>query len=234
MESKSAKHIGIVACSYEGAALCYKTICNEGSELLGRHAHPEVSLHTHPLSEYMVFVEQDDWKGVADLMVSTAKKLVNIGAEILICPDNTIHQALPMALEEIRTPWLHIAEEVLIEAAKHNYKNLAILGTKFLMEGPVYKEKCDQFGIGFNVPGKDERTRVNDIIFDELVYGIFKENSKKYLQQLIGDMKKNGCDAVVLGCTEIPLIIMPDDSELPILDSTRILSRAALKRSIAG
>src|SRR5688572_10609066 len=135
--SKNIKHIGIIGCSYEGAALCYKTICNEGSNYLGEHAHPEVSLHTYSLNEYMKFVHSDDWDAVAELMVSSANKLIKIGAEILICPDNTIHQSLPAVKQKISAPWLHIAEEVVIEAKKNGYKNIVVLGTKFLMEGPV-------------------------------------------------------------------------------------------------
>lgn len=88
----SAQHIGIVACSAEGAALCYRTICAEGSAILGAHAHPEVTMHTYPLSEYMRFIYANDWSGVVDLMVSSAEKLATAGATFAICPDNTIHQ----------------------------------------------------------------------------------------------------------------------------------------------
>ena len=230
--AKHIKHIGIIGCSYEGAALCYKTICNEGSNYLGAHAHPEVSLHTYPLNEYMKYVRLNDWAGVAELMISSANKLGKIGAEILICPDNTIHQSLPIIKQKISTPWLHIAEEVLIEAKNNNYKNIGVLGTKFLMEGPVYEVKCRKAGIHYEIPNSEQRNQINSIIFDELVYGIFNNNSKEYLLNIIVDLKNQGCDAVVLGCTEIPLIIFPAESALPTLDSTRILARAALRKAI--
>ena len=230
--SKKIKHIGIIGCSYEGAALCYKTICNEGSSYLGEHAHPEVSLHTYALNEYMKYIIPDDWNGVAELMISSATKLCNIGAEILICPDNTIHQSLPIVKKKISTPWLHIAEEVIIEAKKNNYKNIGVLGTKFLMEGPVYQEKCREFEIDFKIPNQEQRKWINSIIFDELVYGIINKDSKEYLLRTIADFKSQGCDSVVLGCTEIPLIIFPHESPLPTLDSTRILGRAALRKAI--
>jgi len=226
------KHIGIVGCSYEGAALCYKTICNEGSLYLGEHAHPEVSLHTHSLNEYMKYITKNDWNGVADLMTSSANKLISIGAEILICPDNTIHQSLSIVKKKIPTGWLHIAEEVLTEAKKNNYKNIGVLGTKFLMEGPVYREKCKEFGVECRTPAQEQRNRINTIIFEELVYGIMNENSKEYLLNTIVDLKHEGCDAAVLGCTEIPLIVYPPESALPTLDSTRILARAALRNAI--
>jgi aspartate racemase len=234
IEDKKIKHIGIVACSYEGAALCYKTICNEGSAYLGEHAHPEISLHTYPLSEYMKYVTLNDWGSVAELMIASANKLISIGAEILICPDNTIHQSLAIVKEKIYTPWLHIAEEVLTEAKKNNYKNIGVLGTKYLMEGPVYKEKCMESAMGFTIPDQEQRDRINAIIFDELVYGIINEHSKEFFLNTIATLKSQACDCVVLGCTELPLIVFPNESCLPTLDSTRILARAALKRAIAS
>ncbi len=232
MKISKSKHIGIIGCSYEGAALCYKTICNKGSAYLGEHAHPEVSLNTRPLSEYMEFIYMDDWNGVAELMIYSANKLISIGAEILICPDNTIHQSLPIAKQKILTPWLHIAEEVLNEAKRKNFKNIGLLGTKYLMDGPVYREKCRDYEIDFKIPEVDQRDRINSIIFEELVNGIINNDSKEYLLKVINDLKSQGCDSVVLGCTEIPLIIFPGESALPTLDSTRILARAVLKKAI--
>ena len=226
------KHIGIVACSYEGAALCYKTICNEGSKFLGEHAHPEVSLHTHPLSEYMEFVTRDNWDGVADLMISSATKLKLIGAEIFICPDNTVHQSFSKVKEKSSASWLHIGEEVAQEAARNNFRKLAVLGTRYLMEGPVYPEALSAKNIAYEMPGKDLRIEINRIIFEELVYGIFNDQSKSFLLSVINTLKFHACDAVVLGCTELPLIIFPNDSPLPVLDSTRILARAALRHAI--
>jgi aspartate racemase len=229
-----AKHIGIVACSYEGAALCYRTICNEGSQYMGEHAHPEVSLHTHPLSDYMRFIETGDWEGVAGLMLSSAGKLASAGAEFLICPDNTIHQSYELVREKSPLPWLHIAEEVGKESARQGFGKLLILGTKFLMEGPVYPDVLRRMGIGFMIPEKDARERINEIIFSELVYGKILESSRDFFNSVIDEFRKNGCDAAVLGCTEIPLIVLPGEAPLPVLDSTRILARAALKFSLAG
>jgi len=226
------KHIGIVACSYEGAALCYKTICNEGSEYLGQHAHPEVSLHTHSLNEYMKYIETGDWNGVASLMISSANKLSEIGADILICPDNTIHQSFSIVKRKTSVPWLHIAQEVAEEANGKKFNKAGILGTKFLMEGPVYPEKLSERNIRYEIPALEQRNGINNIIFNELVYGIIKKASKKYFLSVIDELKLKGCDSVVLGCTEIPLIVLPGESTLPILDSTRILARAALKYAI--
>jgi aspartate racemase len=227
------QHIGIVACSAEGAALCYRTICLEGAELLGQHNHPEVSMHTHPLAEYMNFIYADDWAGVAQLMMSSSEKLARAGADFLVCPDNTIHQAFDLVAHRSPRPWLHIAAEVANEAKRCHYKRLGILGTRYLMEGPVYPEKLKAAGLGHRIPTAPQRDRINQIIMDELVNAQFTPHSLGFFQEVIRSLGNEGCDAVVLGCTEIPLLVSPDASELPTLDSTRLLARAALRKAVS-
>jgi aspartate racemase len=227
------QHIGIVACSAEGASLCYRTICVEGAQLVGPHAHPEVSLHCYPLADYMEYVYRDDWRGVGELMSASAKKLASIGADFLICPDNTIHQAFPYLQKKSMPPWLHIAEVVATEGVERGFRRVALTGTRWLVESEVYPEKLAARGLAYVRPSSDEREEINRIIMDELVYGVFKPESVEYFQQVIGRMKADeGCDAVVLGCTEIPLIISDLNSSLPTLDSTRLLARAALRRAM--
>ncbi len=227
-------HIGIVACSAEGAALCYRTICVEGAQLLGAHAHPEVSMHTHSLAEYVKCIDRGDWQGVGQLMLSSAHKLAKIGADFLICPDNTIHQALPYV--EPRSPlrWLHIAEVVAAQAVERGFRCLGLTGTRWLVEGEIYPEKLTARGLEYVRPNTADREEINRIIMDELVYGIFKPEAVAYLQRVIARMKDEDCDAVVLGCTEIPLIVNDSNSPLPTLDSTRLLARAALRRAVGG
>ncbi len=227
-----AQHIGIVACSAEGAALCYRTICVEGSERMGRHNHPEVSLHTHPLAEYMKFITGNDWAGVAELMMSSAEKLARAGADFLVCPDNTIHQAFDLVARRSPRPWLHIAQEVAAEAVRRGYHRIGVLGTRYLMEGPVYRERLEAAGLRHNTPSSAERERIHQIIFDELVYGKFLPQSLAYFTEVIRRLKDEGCDAVALGCTEIPLLVPTEASPLPVLDSTRLLARAALRKAI--
>jgi aspartate racemase len=227
------QHIGIVACSAEGAALCYRTICLEGASLMGQHAHPEVSIHNHSLAEYMKHVSVGDWAGVAELMMSSAEKLARAGADFLICPDNTIHQAFDLVQHRSPRPWLHIAQEVAKEARHCHYKRLAVLGTRYLMEGPVYPEKLKAAGLEHRVPGARERERINQIIFDELVNAQFTSRSLAYFTEVIRALKEQGCDAVVLGCTEIPLLVNEENSPLPTLDSTRLLARAALRKALS-
>ena len=227
-----AKHIGIVACSAEGAALCYRTICSEAPGLMGEHSHPEISMHTHPLSEYMVHIHSGNWPGVAQLMISSARKLSDIGADFAVCPDNTIHQVFDLVMAESPIPWLHIAEAVADEAKKNGFKNLAITGTKYLMTGPVYPGILENQGIFCQIPDKTTREKIDTIIFKELVNGNFTEESRLYFNEVIQELKDKGCDAVVLGCTEIPLLVDPTDCPLPTLDSTRLLARAALTEAL--
>jgi aspartate racemase len=227
-------HIGIVACSTEGAALCYRTISLEGAQRLGRHDHPEVSLHSFPLAQYMQSIDAGDWAGVAELMLASAEKLAKAGADFLICPDNTIHQAFDLVEHRSPRPWLHIAREVTAEAKRSGYRRLAVLGTRYLMEGPVYRETLKTAGVEHRVPGAEQRQRINQIIFDELVNGQILPRSLAYYVEVIRALKDEGCDAVVLGCTEIPLLVTPEASPLPTLDSTRILARAAVVKAIEG
>jgi aspartate racemase len=226
------QHIGIVACSTPGAALCYQTLSQEGAELIGKWNHPEISLNNMPMAEHMEAVERGDWKAVADLMLESVKKLAGAGADFLICPDNTVHQAFPYLVPRSPLPWLHIAEETSREANRRGFRRVGLTGTKYLVEGPVYPEKFAAEGIELRIPTKDERERMNELIFSEFVYGKFTPEALAYFQQVIGRFKREGCDAVALACTEIPLLVNDSNSPLPTLDSTRLLARAALRRAI--
>lgn len=227
-----AKHIGIVACSAEGAALCYRTICAEAPQEMGEHKHPEITLHTHPLSEYMLYIRTGRWDKVAQLMLSSAHKVAQAGADFAICPDNTIHQAFDLVTSKSPITWLHIAEAVGDEARKMGFTHLGVLGTKYLMTGPVYPDTLKKVGITSEIPEKEDREHIDRIIFEELVNGVFPEKSRIYFNEVIQGLKDSGCDAVVLGCTEIPLIVDPKDCPLPTLDSTRLLARAAIRRAL--
>ena len=227
-------HVGIVGCSAEGAALCYRTICEKGAQVLGPHGHPEITMHTHSLAAYVECLDRGDWEGVAELMLDSARKLERAGAEFLICPDNTIHQAMSLVEPRSPLPWLHIAEVVANEAIERRYRRLGLLGTRWLVQSEVYPEKLSNRGIGHLRPTDDERGEIDRIIMDELVYGVFRPESVTYFQLVIRRMKDEGCDAVVLGCTEIPLVISNRNSPLPVLDSTRLLARAALRRAVAA
>lgn len=228
------QHIGIVACSAEGAALCYRTICTEGPSLLGGHTHPEISLHSLSLADYVACLDRGDWAGVGELMLASAGKLAAIGADFLICPDNTIHQALPLIEQRSPLQWLHIAEVVAADAVARGFRRLGLTGTRWLVDSEVYPEKLETHGLQCVRPAPAERDDIDRIIMDELVRGEFKPASVARMRQVIARMRDDGCDAVVLGCTEIPLVIDDGNSPLPTLDSTRLLARAALRRAVHG
>ena len=228
------QHIGIVACSAEGAALCYRTICAEGARLLGPYAHPEVSMHAHSLADYVQCLARGDMGGVGDLMLVSANNLARAGAEFLICPDNTIHQALSAVQACSPLPWLHIAQVVTAEAALRGYRRLGLVGTRWLVDSTVYPEKLAEHDIQCVCPTLAERDEIDRIIMDELVYGAFNTSSVSRFQRVFERMKREGCDAVILGCTEIPLIMSDANSLLPTLDSTRLLALAALHKAIGA
>ena len=226
------KHIGIVACSAEGAALCYRTICAEGSSFLGAHGHPEVSMHTTCVAEYLRCLERGDLQGVADLMLRSAHKLAMAGADFLVCPDNTIHQAFAHVEPRSPLPWLHIAQVVAAEAGARKFRRVGLMGTTWLVRSEVYPEKLAAQAVDYLRPTDEQGREVGRIIMDELVHGVFEPASIGYLQEVVRSFRQRGCDAVVLGCTEIPLVVNDANACLPTLDSTRLLARAALRHAV--
>ena len=226
-----SKHIGIVGVSYEGAALCYRTILHEGKDWIGPFENPEVTLHNFNMGNYHFPSNAGEWDKVGESILASAEKLARIGADFLICPDNTVHVSIDAVVERSPLPWLHIAEEVGREAEAHGFRKLGILGTQFLMEGPVYPRKLEPRGIQSVTPNQETRRQVHKYIVDELFYGHIQPETRRYFQDLIQQFADDGCEAVVLGCTEIPLLISQEDSVLPVLDSTRLLARAALREA---
>ncbi len=228
-----AQHIGIVACSAEGASLCYRTICSEAATRMGAHAHPEVSLHGWSLADYAACLDRGDLKGLADLMLGSAEKLARSGADFLICPDNTIHQAFHLVEPASPLPWLHIAEVVAVAAKARGLMRLGITGTAWLVESSVYPERLGRYGIDAVRPCETDRASMQRIIMEELVYGHFEPTSVATFQAIVERLRDAGCDGVVLGCTEIPLILDDGNAALPTFDSTRLLAQAALDRALA-
>lgn len=202
--------------------------------MMGEHCHPEITMHTFPLSEYMVYIRAGNWDAVSELMIRSAKIVADAGADFIICPDNTIHQAFEVAVSQTTIPWLHIAEVVAKEAQYKGFTNLGILGTKYLMAGPVYPDALKKLGINSQIPNEKQREQIDNIIFGELVNGVFSKKSRLYFNQVIKEFEQAGCDAAVLGCTEIPLLVYANDCPLPTLDSTRLLARAALQEAVAS
>jgi aspartate racemase len=230
------KHIGIVACSAEGAALCYQAICREALAIVGKNDHPRITLDSIPMARWMPAFDAGDYAGVARVMLESARLLGSAGADFAICPDNSAHLARDHVQAETPIPWLHIARVVGEEAGRRGFRRLGLLGTRFTMGGgaPVYRPVLDALGIETIVPVPADAETVDRIIFAELVDGVFTDASREFYNRVIARLADRGCDAVALACTEIPLLLRPEDSPLPTLDSTRLLAKAALREALTG
>jgi aspartate racemase len=226
------KHVGIIAVSFEGAALCYRTLCEKAMAGSGSLDHPEVSVHNHSLKRYMDCIEKDDWDGVAELMVSSAKKLAAAGADFAVCPDNTVHRAFEKAAEQSPMQLLSIIEVVAEECKRRGYRKVGVLGTKYTMQGPMYRDALSKLKIDMVVPSVKDQERVNSIIFNELVPEGATKSAVEKLIMIVQRLKNAGCDAVVLGCTELPLVLNSENSPLLVVDSTRLLALKALEHAL--
>jgi aspartate racemase len=229
---ENAKHIGIVACSVEGAALCFREIATYSPPFMGEHQHPQVTLSCIAVGHWMPAFNRADYGAVADFMLRETEIVAQAGAHFAICPDNSAHLAFPHVIAKSPIPWLHIGEEVAKAAIRGGYKHAALLGTRFTMKGWVYPEIFSTHGLKVTSPSLDDQQRVDHIIFAELVNGVIKEASRLYYNEVIARLKSQGCDCVILGCTEIPLLVRADDCPLPTLDSTRLLARAAVDAAL--
>jgi aspartate racemase len=228
-----ARPIGIIACSFEGAALCYRTIGLAGAALMGLHNHPRIVLDNIPMAEMLPYFERGDYAGLGALMVQSAKRLEGAGAEILICPDNSCHLAFDYVRAACTVPFLHIAEVVATRARQAGFTRAAILGTAYTMQSKLYCDALAREGIVAVSPPRDQQEVVDHIIFDELVKGAVTARACADVSAILGEMKSAGCDGAVLGCTELPLIADAVELPLPCLDSTRLLAEAALHAAVA-
>jgi aspartate racemase len=226
------KHIGIVSVTDEGTALCYRTICREGASVMGEYQHPQVTIHSFSLADYVRFMSRLDWEGLAELLLRSGEIVAGAGADFIICPCNTAHEAFNFMRSRSSIPWLDIVEVVADAAAAQRMSKVGILGTRSLMEGNLYSEILSERGIEAVTPNIDEREKINSFIYDELIHGKFERSTNDYFRRVVSDLAQQGCDGVVMGCTEIPLILDPQDVEIPLLDSTRLLARAALHEAL--
>jgi aspartate racemase len=228
------KHIGILAHSFEGAALCYRTMCLESVARLGPHRHPEITMTGVGMDDLLSAWEGNDLPTLRAAFFEDAEKLAAAGCDFFVCPDNTAHIALESPGDPFPVPALHIGEVVADEASRRGFRKVGILGTRFTMTGPVYPGALGRRGIGWAVPDEADRKTIDDIIFDELCLGIFTDAARDAYVGIIDKLKADGCDAVALVCTEIPLLVTDEVSPLPTLDSTRLLAKAAVDVALGG
>jgi aspartate racemase len=228
------RHIGILAHSADGAALCFLEMVRDAGRRLGAHQHPEITLSILPMGPTLAAYQRNDLAAVRDYLARSAERLAAAGCDFFVCPDNTAHIALELPGEPFPLPGLHIAEIVAEQARTDGRRCVALLGTKWTMEGPVYPAAFARHGLTQRTPGRADRTLVDKVIFGELTQGRLEDASRAEYVRIIEGLKREGCDAVALSCTEIPLLITPDVSPLPTLDSTRLLARAAVAAALGG
>lgn len=221
------RHLGILATTPEGAALCFRVFCQQGGSTPGPHEHPDVTLDCIALARSLPAWERGDLEAVRATLSVSVHRLALAGADFFACPDNTAHQALEQPGPSLALPGLHIAEVVAEQAARNGYTRVGLLGTKYTMDGPVYPRALAARGIGAELPAPEDRAILHEIILAELVKGIFTDGARQEYSRIIDRLAAQGCDAVGLVCTEIPLLVPPGASPLPVLDSTRLLARAA-------
>lgn len=227
------KTLGIVAHSAEGASLCYLTACREGSALLGPFMHPDIVLSAVPMALSMEGYETGDHAAVGRNLARGVRQVAAAGADFYVCPDNTAHIVLERIADDLPIPGLHIAEVVCSEITTQGRKHVGLLGTKWTMTGPVYARALERRGLRLSVPEEAVRERLNAAIFDELCRGVFRPETTQLFLDAIDDLAARGADCVILGCTEIPLIVTSANSSLPVLDSTRLLARHAVLEAVS-
>lgn len=222
------KHLGILAHSTEGAALCFLAFCQEGVRRLGSHVYPDVTLDYIAFGHSLPAWDAGDHDSIRATLAVSASRLARADADFFICPDNTAHMALERPGADLALPGLHIAEVLADQAARDGRTRVGVIGTRYTMDGPLYPRALAARGIATEIPPGSDRLLINKIIFDELVNGVFTGESRQEHVRIINDLAARGCDAVALVCTEIPILVTPDISPLPTLDSTRLLARAAM------
>jgi aspartate racemase len=226
------KHVGILAHSFEGATLCFHSACLEGAARLGPHMHPEITMTCSPMALVLDAWESGDNETLRSFFMKDAKKLAAAGADFFVLPDNTAHIAMESPGDTFPIPGLNIGEVVADQALKEGRIKVGILGTKYTMNGPVYPGAFGRRGVGWAVPSAEDQKLVNDVIFDELCRGVFTQRSRDAYVRNIEKLRRDGCDAVALVCTEIPLLVTKDVSPLPTLESTQLLAKAAVEVAI--
>ena len=227
------KTLGIVAHSAEGAALCFLTACHDGASHLGPHMHPTIAMSAVPMGLSLPGWESGDHREVAKHLAAGVEQVARAGADFYVCPDNTAHIVLERIAAGLPIPGLHIADVVCQEIAAHGWKHVGLLGTKWTMTGPVYARALRAKGLECSIPGETVRETLNDAIFEELCQGLFTTETTREFLDAIDDLRKRGADCVILGCTEIPLVVTPENSSLPVLDSTRLLARYAVREALS-
>lgn len=233
-EFEDFKTIGVAAHSYEGGTLSFLTVCREGAAMLGPHMHPTVVASAIPMGLSMEAWEADDFDVIGRYHSEGVAQVAKAGADFFICPDNTSHIVLEKFIDREPIPGLHIADVVCHQIHQKGWKKVGLLGTKWTMNGPVYPKAFEKYGFEKLLPNETAQAKINAAIFEELCQSVFKEETVSVFVNAIKDLKDQGAECVILGCTEIPLIINSKNSVLPTLDSTRLQAKYAVELAVSN
>ncbi|MBP9817898.1 amino acid racemase [Candidatus Shapirobacteria bacterium] len=226
------KTIGIVGITAEGGSLCYKTIVSEAAKILGDYKHPEIVLVNPEFLGILEAQRANNWDKVAEICVTAIKKLESIGADLIIIPGNSIHFAFEKIKNESNIPVISIVETAAEECVTRGFKKVAVLGVGITMSSGLYKESLEGKGIEYRVPEEEQQKIINKIIYEEIVPARVTKESVGVVIKIIEKLKEEGCDGVILGCTELPIIITEDNSPIPFIDTTRLLAKKVLEMSL--
>lgn len=227
-----SKHIGIVGVSPEGAALIYRNLSRHGARLLSPTDQPRISLHNEPLALYIDAIRKNDWHTVGRLLRRSADIVHRSGAEFCLTADNVIQHGIHLAEVGSPIPWLTMPELVSNEVSKDGRRTVGVIGTKMLMTSSTYQTHLGLKGIHLLTPTESEMDTVDEIIYGELIYGTIRPESRHAVLEVIQNLAGRGCEAVILACSEAPLLVTTENSYLPVYDPADILAEAAIQRAM--
>jgi len=228
------KTIGLIGGMSWESTQSYYQLLNQGvkNKLGGLHS-AKIVLVSLDFAEIAVLQQQQDWPQMAEILIKAAKQVEAAGADYLLICTNTMHKLAEQVQAAVTIPLLHIADAVGENLIQHNFKKVALLGTQFTMEQDFYKQRlADKFAIDVLIPDTQGRETVHRVIYDELCKGIISPESKAEYLTIIDDLTQQGAEAIILGCTEIALLVQQSDTSIPLLDSTALHCAMALENSL--
>lgn len=227
------KTIGLIGgMSWESTLEYYRIINETIKEKLNKLHSAKIIMYSVDFEEIELLQHKGKWDELGKIMAEIAKTLERAGADFIVICTNTMHKVAQEVEKSVRIPLLHIVDVTAEKIKAQGLKKVALLGTKFTMEDNFYRDRLKKHGIEAIIPEEEERQIVHDVIFKELCLGEIKESSKEKFKKIIDNLAKKGAEGVILGCTEIPLLIKQEDVELPIFDTTEIHAKAAVERAI--
>lgn len=226
--------IGLIGgMSWESSAEYYRLINEEVKQRLGGLHSAQIILASVDFAQIEAYQHAGEWDKAGTLLAEIAQRLVRAGAECIVLCTNTMHKVAPVITHDLPVPFIHIADATAQQIVAHGIKRIGLLGTKYTMEQDFYKGRLiEQFGLEVIVPSTPDRADVNRIIYDELCLGVISDASRQRYQAIMADLVAQGAEGIILGCTEITLLVGAADTTVPVFDTTRIHAQRAVEFSV--